>query len=81
MFERNLPSQVFRLLFRRNPHPREITLQKPPEFELEKLHKEMPQAWKVRQNIKNASRQSVEALANLELYDDVSKPVPGSKAA
>ena len=40
----------------------------------------MSQAWEVHQNIKNASRQSPEALANLELHD-VPKPVPGPKAA
>ena len=40
----------------------------------------MPQAWQVHQNIKNASRQSPGALANLELHD-VPKPVPGPKAA
>lgn len=40
----------------------------------------MPQAWQVHQNIKNASRQSPEAVANLELHD-VLKPVPGPKAA
>ncbi len=39
----------------------------------------MPQAWQVYQNVKGASRQSAEALANLELHD-VPKPVPGPKA-
>lgn len=40
----------------------------------------MSQAWQVHQNIKNASRHSPEALANLELHN-VAKPVPGAKRA
>ena len=39
----------------------------------------MPQAWQVYKNVKDASRQSPEAVANLELHD-VAKPVPGPKA-
>ena len=40
----------------------------------------MPQAWQVHQNIKGASRQSPEAVANLELHD-FPKPVPGPREA
>lgn len=57
----------------------------PPAYALKQIQnasinrdRTMSQAWQVHQNIKNASRQSPEALANLELHD-VPKPVPGPK--